>query len=85
MRSRAAVLTFVGLALWALHMGLILYFVNDSSDEQRRTRRLLDGTLDLVTRAFDLATAPVLQPILRPIRKRVTELLTDAGLAPNPG
>ncbi|PYX92926.1 MAG: TetR/AcrR family transcriptional regulator [Acidobacteria bacterium] len=76
---------FAPLALWALHMGLILYFVNDSSDEQRRTRRLLDGTLDLVTRAFDLATAPVLQPILRPIRKRVTELLTDAGLAPNPG
>ena len=52
---------------------------------QRRTRRLLDGTLDLVTRACDLATAPVLQPILRPIRKRVTELLSDAGLAPNPG
>ncbi len=76
---------FAPLALWALHMGLILYFVNDSSEEQRRTRRLMDGTLDLVTRAFDLATAPVLQPILRPIRKRVIELLTDAGLAPNPG
>jgi AcrR family transcriptional regulator len=72
------------LALWGLHMGVILYFVNDSSEGQSRTRRLMDGTLDLVTRAFDLATAPVLQPILRPIRKKVLELLSDAGLAPNP-
>ena len=72
------------LALWALHMGFILYFVHDSSEGQGRTRRLLDGTLDLVTRAFDLATAPVLQPILRPIRRRVMDLLTEAGLAPNP-
>jgi AcrR family transcriptional regulator len=72
------------MGLWALHMGFILYFVNDGSEEQRRTRRLMDGTLDLVTRAFDLATAPVLQPILKPIRKRVVDLLTDAGLAPAP-
>jgi len=72
------------LALWALHMGFILYFVNDSSEGQRRTRKLVDGTLDLVTRAFELATAPVLQPILKPIRKRVMALLTEAGLAPNP-
>jgi len=72
------------MALWALHMGFILYFVNDGSEEQRRTRRLMDGTLDLVTRAFDLATAPVLQPILKPIRKRVVDLLTEAGLAPAP-
>ena len=70
------------MALWALHMGFILYFVNDGSEEQCRTRRLMDGTLDLVTRAFDLATAPVLQPILKPIRKRVVDLLTEAGLAP---
>jgi AcrR family transcriptional regulator len=72
------------LALWGLHMGLILYFVNDSSEGQSRTRRLVEGALDLVTRAFDLATAPVLQPILRPIRRKVLELLSDAGLAPNP-
>jgi AcrR family transcriptional regulator len=72
------------LALWALHMGFVLYFVNDSSEGQGRTRKLVDGTLDLVTRAFELATAPVLQPILKPIRKRLMVLLTEAGLAPNP-
>lgn len=72
------------LALWALHMGFILYFVHDGSEGQSRTQRLLDGTLDLVTRAFELATAPVLQPILRPLRKRVMDLLTEAGLAPSP-
>jgi len=72
------------LALWALHMGFILYFVNDGSEGQVRTRKLVDGTLDLVTRAFELATAPVLQPILKPIRKRVMTLLVEAGLASNP-
>jgi len=72
------------LALWALHMGFTLYFVNDGSEGQLRTRKLVDGTLDLVTRAFELATARVLQPLLKPIRKRLMVLLTESGLAPNP-
>ena len=30
--------------LWALHMGVLLFFVYDESPDQRRTRRLIDAT-----------------------------------------
>lgn len=35
--------------LWALHKGVLLYFVHDSSPDQRRTRLLIDAVVDLAT------------------------------------
>lgn len=68
------------LALWALHMGLLLYLLYDGSPEQRRTHRLADGAIDLFLAAMKLARLPV----FRPIRTRVATLLSDAGLVPSP-
>src|SRR5262249_35852661 len=34
-------------ALWALQMGILLFFIYDSSPDQRRTRKLIDGSIDL--------------------------------------
>ena len=62
--------------LWAMHMGLLLYFLYDDSPKQRRTRALTDGAVDLVARALSLARIPV----LRPMRRGVSKLLQDAGL-----
>jgi AcrR family transcriptional regulator len=62
--------------LWALHMGVLLYFVYDSSDKQRRTRRLIDAAADFVVDMKRIATLP----LLRPVRRRVFAILTDAGL-----
>ena len=69
----------VPLTLWSLHMGLLLYFLYDESPKQRRTRQLADGAVDLVTRSLTLMKLP----LLRPVRKRVVTLLTDAGLVPD--
>jgi AcrR family transcriptional regulator len=67
------------LLLWALHMGLLLYFLYDTSPEQRRTHRLADGAIDLFLAAMKLARLPV----FRPFRTRVAALLGDAGLVPD--
>jgi AcrR family transcriptional regulator len=67
--------------LWALHMGVLLYFVYDSSPDQRRTRRLIDAIVDF---AIDMRRI-VTSPLLRPLRRRVIGVLGDAGLLPPAG
>jgi AcrR family transcriptional regulator len=62
--------------LWALHMGVLLYFVFDSSAKQRRTRRLIDAAVEFLVDMKRIATLP----LLRPVRRRAFAILTDAGL-----
>ena len=65
-------------ALWALQMGLLILFLYDESAGQKRTRRVLEGTLDLTIRLLRLAKFPV----LKPIRGKVLTLLRDNDLFP---
>jgi AcrR family transcriptional regulator len=78
-RLPADLAQLVPLTLWALHMGLLLYFLYDESPRQRRTRQLTDGAVDLFARSLTL----IKLPLLRPVRKRVATLLADAGLVPD--
>jgi AcrR family transcriptional regulator len=64
------------LALWAMHMGLLLYFLYDSSPNLKRTRKLVEGSVDLVVSFLKLAKFP----LLRPVRRSVMGLLRDADL-----
>jgi AcrR family transcriptional regulator len=63
-------------ALWALHMGILLYYLYDRSPQQARTRVLTDRSLDVVVRLFTIAKLP----IFRPLRRRVAAMLEEAGL-----
>jgi len=67
--------------LWALHMGVLLYFVHDSSRDQRRTRQLIDAAVDFAIHMRRIVTSP----LLRPLRRRVFNLLADAGLLASGG
>src|SRR5580704_9938459 len=67
-------------ALWALHMGILLYFIYDDSPEQQRTRRLVDGVLALLVRLLALVKLSV----LKPVRGSILALLQDSGLLPEP-
>jgi AcrR family transcriptional regulator len=67
-------------ALWAMHMGLLLYFIYDESPGQRRTRRLADAGVDLFIAALRMAKLP----LMRGMRRKVLEMLRDAGLVPEP-
>jgi len=62
-------------------MGVLLYFLYDDSPHQRRTRKLIDAAIDFVVDVRRLATSP----LLRPIRRRVMNILRDAGLLAMPG
>jgi AcrR family transcriptional regulator len=66
--------------LWTLHMGFILYFIYDDSPGQTKTKKLMDDTLELVSQFFALNTNPMLQPLAKPIRERIKDILNDADL-----
>ncbi len=62
--------------LWAMHMGLLLFFLYDSSARSQRTHKLIDNSVGLVVRLLGLAKFP----LMRPVRKQVLAVLQDTGL-----
>jgi AcrR family transcriptional regulator len=66
--------------LWTLHMGILLYFLYDDSPAQKRTRKLIDASVDFTVSVRRLATSP----LLRPMRRRVMNILREAGLLAAP-
>lgn len=64
------------IALWSLQMGLLIMFIYDESEGQRRTRKLADGALELTLKLLGLAKFAV----LKPVRRKVLDLLREAEL-----
>jgi len=71
--------TVAPIALWAFHMGVLLYFLYDDSPGAGRTRKLADRAIELAVQAQKLAAFP----LLRPVRRRIIEILEEAGLIPD--
>jgi hypothetical protein len=59
--------------LWLYHMGIILFWIHDSSPKRRRTYRLIDQTVDLLDKLISLAS----NPLMRPVRKRALKLVSE--------
>ncbi len=59
--------------LWTYSMGIVLFWIHDRSEDSARTRKLAAHTSDIVVKLIRLAS----NPLLRPLRKRVLELLRD--------
>jgi AcrR family transcriptional regulator len=59
--------------LWLYHMGVILFWIHDSSPKRARTYRLLDQTVDLLDKLISLAS----NPLMRPVRKRALTMITE--------
>jgi AcrR family transcriptional regulator len=60
--------------LWLYQMGLILFWVYDSSPKQKRTLKLFEKSLDMVVTLIKLSSFP----LLRPVRKLAIGLLEIA-------
>lgn len=59
--------------LWLYHMGVILFWIHDSSPKHVRTYRLIDYTVDLLDRLISLAS----NPLMLPVRKRALRLVAE--------
>jgi AcrR family transcriptional regulator len=63
--------------LWLGWMGVILFWVYDKSPGQRRTRRLIDGTVPLIDRLVGLSRLRVLRPALRQVLALIDSVRRD--------
>jgi len=59
--------------LWLYHMGIILFWIHDSSPNRRRTHRLVEITVDLLVKMIALAS----NPLMRPLRKATLKVMTE--------
>lgn len=59
--------------LWLYHMGIILFWIHDTSRKRARTYRLIDQTVDLLDKLISLAS----NPLMRPVRKKALKLVTE--------
>jgi len=59
--------------LWLYHMGIVLFWIHDSSRKRVRTYRLIDQTVDLLDKLISLAS----NPLMRPVRKRALKLVAE--------
>ncbi|MGA8432157.1 MAG: TetR/AcrR family transcriptional regulator [Candidatus Sulfotelmatobacter sp.] len=60
--------------LWLYQMGLLLFWVYDSSPGQTRTKQLFQKSLSIVVNLIKLSSLP----LMRPVRKLATDLLEIA-------
>ena len=63
------------LLLWMYQMGIILFWINDGSRRQAKTRVLMDKSLDIVTRLIRLSSLPLTGPIRRAVAQLVNALM----------
>src|SRR4029077_18957134 len=67
--------------LWMYQMGLILFWIYDRSEGQQRTHALLDKSLRVVVRLIKLSGLPM----MRPLRRLVTDLIDTVTSESAPG
>ncbi|HEX6812960.1 MAG TPA: TetR family transcriptional regulator [Planctomycetota bacterium] len=63
--------------LWTYSMGIVLYWIHDRSPCREQTRAFVEATVDLIATSIKLAS----NPLLRPLQKKVLELVRKL----NPG
>lgn len=63
--------------LWLCWMGVVLFWVYDSSPGQRRTRKLIDGVVPLIDRLVTLSRLPVLRTARRQILALIDSIRRD--------
>lgn len=64
--------------LWLAYMGVALFWVYDTSEGQRRTRKLIDGAAPLVARGLSLAKIPGVSKVFDDVLGLVRTVKADS-------
>jgi len=72
---------FLPWVLWLAHLGIILFFIHDESESQAKTRKLVDGVLDLLTTLLEFTNSTLVRPFVKPLERRLLGMLREAGWA----
>lgn len=52
--------------LWLYHLGLVLYWTYDQSENDKKSRRLIDGTVGIIATGLKIANLPLMGTLLKP-------------------
>lgn len=63
--------------LWLYHMGIILFWIHDTSPDRRRTWRLMERSIELIVKVIAIASLPFMIPVRR-AALRLVAALSDA-------
>jgi AcrR family transcriptional regulator len=63
--------------LWLYHMGIILFWIHDTSEKRVRTYRLIDRSVEMITRLIGVASNPLMKPLRKSAMRLMTELRAD--------
>jgi AcrR family transcriptional regulator len=61
--------------LWLYHLGIIMYWCFDSSANQQKSARLLDGSIKIISSGLKIAGLPLMGTLLKPILDLVDDLV----------
>jgi AcrR family transcriptional regulator len=70
--------------LWTYHMGIILYWIHDTSPGCAKSYLLMERSVKLILRLISLFQFPLLRPFLKELLGLVTELRNEPAPAPQP-
>ena len=65
--------------LWLYQMGIILYWIHDTSEHSRKTFRLIDRTVKLIQTLVELSSLPLIAPFRKKFTKLMLEFLPEWG------
>lgn len=60
--------------LWLYQLGIVLFWVNDRSPDQRKTALLVDRSLAVLLRLVRMASLPLMGAVVRPVLQTIDEL-----------
>ena len=67
--------------LWLWHMGIILFWIHDSSPSRSRTYRLLGLSVDIIVKMIAVASNPFMRPLRKSAVRLMAELRQEASAA----
>ncbi|HTF90959.1 MAG TPA: TetR family transcriptional regulator [Planctomycetota bacterium] len=68
--------------LWLYEMAVILFWIHDESKGRARTRKLIDSTVDVITKLVSIGSFPLLKPLRGSALALLDDLRADALPAP---
>ncbi|HKV39605.1 MAG TPA: TetR family transcriptional regulator [Blastocatellia bacterium] len=69
--------------LWLYHMGIVLFWIHDTSAGRTRTRHLITRTADILSNLITLGSKPFMRPLRKAVLKLMTELKADPPVPGN--
>jgi AcrR family transcriptional regulator len=65
--------------LWLYQMGIVLFWIHDQSAKQIKTWRLMEHTVEIITRMIAMASLPLMYPLRISALRLLTALRDDAA------